>query len=177
MRLIKALLTTALGMGMISAGITAQVIWLGFCFGTLIIGLLLLFFARGILFAPFVFLVIGGWRTFKTGVQLFVPPMNLSLAIRKLSGMVGPQLSQIEEAGHPLIRDYKALEYVMALAQQSCQRSMNIEEGRKIFNRLYAGKARYPLDFNTVYDQSLKKIPPISSFSITPSFLSLRMNY
>lgn len=40
------------GLIVIGAAIT-EVAWLGFCFGTIIVGLLLLFFMPGLLFAPF----------------------------------------------------------------------------------------------------------------------------
>lgn len=49
-----------LGLAIIALGVFLEVMWLGVCFGTVIIGILLLFFAPGILFFPFnFFLVIG----------------------------------------------------------------------------------------------------------------------
>jgi hypothetical protein len=48
------------GIAIIALGIALEVMWLGVCFGTLIIGILLLIFAPRILFFPFnFFLVIG----------------------------------------------------------------------------------------------------------------------
>ncbi|MCD6259573.1 MAG: molecular chaperone DnaJ [Helicobacteraceae bacterium] len=51
---------TLLGLAFIALGIFLEVLWLGFCFGSIIIGILLLIFAPAILFFPFnFFLVIG----------------------------------------------------------------------------------------------------------------------
>ena len=46
-------LLTVLGVAVIICGITAQIAWLAFCFGTVIIGVLLLLFAPTILFIPY----------------------------------------------------------------------------------------------------------------------------
>lgn len=51
---------TIFGIAIIAFGIFLEITWLGICFGTVIIGVLLLIFAPGILFFPFnFFLVIG----------------------------------------------------------------------------------------------------------------------
>ena len=48
------------GIAIIALGVSLEVMWLGVCFGTVIIGILLLIFAPRILFFPFnFFLVIG----------------------------------------------------------------------------------------------------------------------
>ncbi|MCK5111031.1 MAG: DnaJ domain-containing protein [Arcobacteraceae bacterium] len=59
---------TILGLVIIAFGIFLEVVWLGVCFGTVIIGILLLIFAPSILFFPFnFFLAIG--LTVMRGVQ------------------------------------------------------------------------------------------------------------
>ncbi|MEA3498821.1 MAG: DnaJ domain-containing protein [Campylobacterota bacterium] len=51
---------TLLGVAVIAFGVFLEITWLGICFGTVIIGILLLIFAPSILFFPFnFFLVIG----------------------------------------------------------------------------------------------------------------------
>lgn len=51
---------TILGLAIIAFGVFLEVLWLGFCFGSIIIGILLLIFAPTVLFFPFsFFLVIG----------------------------------------------------------------------------------------------------------------------
>jgi len=51
---------TILGLAVITLGVFLEVMWLGVCFGTVIIGILLLIFAPGILFFPFNFFLIIG---------------------------------------------------------------------------------------------------------------------
>ena len=51
---------TILGIAIIAFGVFLEITWLGICFGTVIVGILLLIFAPSILFFPFnFFLVIG----------------------------------------------------------------------------------------------------------------------
>lgn len=49
-----------LGIAFIALGIGLEVMWLGVCFGSIIIGILLLFFAPRILFFPFNFFLLIG---------------------------------------------------------------------------------------------------------------------
>lgn len=48
------------GAGLIIGGILVEIAWLGICFGTVILGIILLFAAPGILFAPFNIGLAGG---------------------------------------------------------------------------------------------------------------------
>lgn len=56
-----------LGFGLIALGIFLEVMWLGVCFGTVIIGILLLIFAPGILFFPFNFFLVLGLSVMNPG--------------------------------------------------------------------------------------------------------------
>jgi hypothetical protein len=49
-----------LGVGFIIGGILLEIAWLGVCFGTIIVGLVLLIFAPGILLVPFNFGLASG---------------------------------------------------------------------------------------------------------------------
>jgi len=51
-----------IGLLIIALGIFLEVTWLGFCFGSIIIGILLLIFAPSILFFPFSFFLLMGLR-------------------------------------------------------------------------------------------------------------------
>jgi len=51
-----------LGLAFIALGIFLEVTWLGICFGSVIIGILLLIFAPRILFFPFTFFLLIGLR-------------------------------------------------------------------------------------------------------------------
>lgn len=50
------------GFAFIALGIFLEVMWLGFCFGSVVIGILLLIFAPRILFLPFNFFLLIGLR-------------------------------------------------------------------------------------------------------------------
>ncbi|MEA1982647.1 MAG: molecular chaperone DnaJ [Campylobacterota bacterium] len=50
------------GLALIALGIFLEVMWLGFCFGSVLIGILLLIFAPRILFFPFNFFLLIGLR-------------------------------------------------------------------------------------------------------------------
>lgn len=58
---------TILGIAIIAFGVFLEVMWLGVCFGTVIIGILLLIFAPGILFFPFNFFLIIGLGVMNPG--------------------------------------------------------------------------------------------------------------
>ena len=59
--LVKGAFLVLLGLAMLIGGLAASVVWVGFCFGTIVIGVLLLLFAPQILYLPFVASVtIGG---------------------------------------------------------------------------------------------------------------------
>lgn len=53
------------GFAIIALGVFIEVMWLGFCFGSIIIGILLLIFAPSILFFPFNFFLIIGLSLIK----------------------------------------------------------------------------------------------------------------
>ncbi|RLA74215.1 MAG: molecular chaperone DnaJ, partial [Epsilonproteobacteria bacterium] len=54
-----------LGLALIALGVFLEVMWLGVCFGTIIIGIILLIFAPGILFFPFNFFLVLGLSIMK----------------------------------------------------------------------------------------------------------------
>ena len=53
-----------LGAGFIIGGILVEIAWLGICFGTVILGIVLLIFAPGVLFTPFNIGLVGGLAFF-----------------------------------------------------------------------------------------------------------------
>ena len=55
-------MTKLFGFALIALGIFLEVMWLGFCFGSVIIGIILLIFAPRILFFPFNFFLLIGLR-------------------------------------------------------------------------------------------------------------------
>lgn len=57
------MLRKIIGFAFIITGIVLEVMWLGFCFGSIIIGILLLIFLPRVLFFPFNFFLLLGLRT------------------------------------------------------------------------------------------------------------------
>ena len=54
-----------IGLAIIALGVFLEILWLGFCFGSILIGILLLIFAPAILFFPFNFFLILGLSIIK----------------------------------------------------------------------------------------------------------------
>jgi hypothetical protein len=60
-------LSKVIGLAFIALGIFLEVMWLGVCFGTVIVGILLLIFAPSILFFPFNFFLVLGLSIMNPG--------------------------------------------------------------------------------------------------------------
>jgi len=68
---IKGMLQMILGISIFIGGIILGCTWVGFCFGSIAIGFLLLVFAPKILFVPFTFGTIPGAAFFYVGMKNF----------------------------------------------------------------------------------------------------------
>ncbi len=64
------LFTMGLGLGAIIAAFLVEAAWLGLCFGSVIVGIVLLIFASHLLFAPFILLYGGGLTLLAAGFNL-----------------------------------------------------------------------------------------------------------
>lgn len=58
------------GLLLICGGLVAQIAWLGFCFGTVFVGLLMLFFAPALLFLPFTLMMASGTALWGSGIVM-----------------------------------------------------------------------------------------------------------
>ncbi|MCK7632778.1 MULTISPECIES: hypothetical protein [unclassified Shewanella] len=58
------------GVLMMIGAVAAEIAWLGLCFGTVIVGVLMLFFAPLLLFAPFTLLFATGTALWGTGITM-----------------------------------------------------------------------------------------------------------
>jgi hypothetical protein len=65
------LIRALVGISLIGLGIFLEILWLGVCFGTVIIGILLLIFAPQILFFPFTFFSVLGFAFLKAPSQKY----------------------------------------------------------------------------------------------------------
>jgi hypothetical protein len=71
MHKIKGLLLMLTGLALVVAGIALNVAWLAFCFGTVIIGIILLLFFTPILFVPYFMVANIGWRFLNQGLLIY----------------------------------------------------------------------------------------------------------
>ena len=69
MRLILSLLKIVVGMIMIVAAFPVQASWFVFCFGTVIVGLIIFFGFPVLMLAPFLFLWVKGWGLVADGLE------------------------------------------------------------------------------------------------------------
>lgn len=58
------------GLLLMFGGLVAQIAWIGFCFGTVIVGLLMLCFAPALLFLPFTLMMASGTALWGSGILM-----------------------------------------------------------------------------------------------------------
>ena len=110
-----------LGLSVIAFGVFLEVMWLGVCFGSIIIGILLLIFAPRILFFPFTFFLLIGltiikgkdfaqsaeYRKYSYSNSSFVKPVdNLDKHYETLESSKTDSLDVIKKNYRRLIREY-----------------------------------------------------------------------
>lgn len=143
MQFLKGLVVSSIGVGLIVGGIAAQIAWVAFCFGTVVIGILLLIFARHLLLLPYLFLIVPGLRVLNNGLIGMTPKINHEKAAVLISSIVMPQVAQIEAERRRLTTDYRLLAYVMALSMVATNRGASVLDGMSILKILFAGKPQY----------------------------------
>jgi len=130
--------------------------WLGVCFGTIIVGILLLIFAPGILFFPFnFFLIIGltvitgkqyqkgaGYRQYRSYNQSFAQPqVSIEKHYETLESKMSDDLSVVKKNYRRLIKQY----HYDSLASQnlSDEAIKEAEEKTQALNEAYAAIKEY----------------------------------
>lgn len=151
MQFLKGLVVFSMGVGLIVAGVAAQIAWLAFCFGTIVIGILLLIFARHILLLPFLFLCVPGLRVLNNGLVGMTPKINPERAAALIAPIVMPQVAEVEAERRRLPTDYRLLAYVMALSQVATKRGASINDGMSILKILFADKPQYKHSIANIY--------------------------
>lgn len=113
---VKSLFKLTLGVALIAIGIVLEGLWLAFCFGTIVVGIVLLIWFTPILLFPFAFVSVPGWHMFKDALQEF-NPLNVKKVSCELAPLLQSQISTIELVSNlnaPL--DARVLAYVAALS-------------------------------------------------------------
>jgi DnaJ like chaperone protein len=94
-----------IGLAIIAFGVFLEVMWLGFCFGTVVVGILLLLFAPAVLFFPFNFFLAVGLAVL-TGRE-YTQSANFNY---KEYANYGPQGNSYVKAKNSLDAYYETLE-------------------------------------------------------------------
>jgi len=109
-----------IGLAVIALGIFLEVMWLGFCFGSVIIGILLLVFAPRILFFPFTFFFLIGltiikgreftssaqYRQYSSYGSYRTPKVDISKYYEILESNESDSLEVIKKNYRRLIKEY-----------------------------------------------------------------------
>jgi hypothetical protein len=115
MRLIGGLFKVLLGLALVAVAIVLEILWLGFCFGTIIVGIVLLLWFTEILFLPFALLFRPGCQFIAIGKDdLFT--LSFPATARRIDPIIRPQVEAIETCGFRSPLDEKVLAYVAALS-------------------------------------------------------------
>ena len=145
MQKIQAIGYILIGLALMVAGVVAEVMWLSFCFGTIIVGLVLLLRFTPLLFAPFIYLTIGGWRLLKRGINDF-NVVNVDQVSAQIVPIVSPQISLIEQEVGRCAIDMQVMAYLCALAiARSGKSSMSINDALSLMAYFFSS-SKYSLD-------------------------------
>lgn len=93
-----AVLKILVGCTLIVGGIILEGLWLAFCFGTIVVGILVLLFLPHVLLAPFVLFAMPGWQLVVGGAGE-LNPLNVRKAAAKIAPILRPQIDEIESSG------------------------------------------------------------------------------
>ena len=97
------------GFAIIALGVFLEVMWLGFCFGSIIIGVLLLIFAPSILFFPFNFFLIIGLSLMK-GIPYSQYNQSTGFRYKQYSNQYSNQQNSYVHPQTNLAKYYETLE-------------------------------------------------------------------
>jgi hypothetical protein len=150
MKKIRALIDILIGLLLMAAGVVVEVMWLSFCFGTIIIGLVLLLRFTPLLFAPFIFMTVGGWRLMKSGINRLY-----SIRVDKVSEQIAPivssQIRLIEQEIGQCPIDATTTAYFTAHALvRSGNVSMSVDDALEIMSGFFSSPK---------YDLALRDLP------------------
>ena len=141
--MIKAIIRILLGLALVASGIALEGLWLAFCFGTVVIGVVLLIWFTPILLLPFALLSMPGWRILQNGLHELRP-----VDVRKISVAISPivrdQIRKVEESGNLAPLDQRVLSYVAALSFVASRRNLSLLNVIDITSEIYSDP-RYKL--------------------------------
>ncbi|MEJ3648157.1 hypothetical protein WDZ55_22370 [Pseudomonas bubulae] len=196
-RKLTGLLFLLCALGVFAGTVAVEIAWLGFCFGTVIIGILLLFFAPGILFFPVNFGFVTGMAIWAAGLVLISgDDDNSSRKLEKFrsakKGEVDPQVkyflqsqfNTIKSMGHELPVDLITVAYVVAVIKIMTRTKLKITQTKPIVHAIFDNMDRqvsavfeYALDNQNKFGESLAYVTPIVSSEVEAGYGSFLIDH
>lgn len=134
--MIKALFKIIFGFVLVAGGIALEGLWLGFCFGTVVVGIVLLLWFTPILFFPFSLLSIPGWGMLKDGLHE-LRPLNVGKISTAIAPIIAAQIDEIEKTDSNVPIDSRVLVYVAALSFVASRQNLSLKDVIEITSTLY----------------------------------------
>ena len=183
---LTGLLFLLCALGVFAGAVAVEIAWLGFCFGTVIIGILLLFLAPGILFMPVNFGFLTGMAIWGAGLALISDDdANSSRKLEKFrsteKGEVDPQVKYffqsqfniIKSMGHEVPVDLITVAYVVAVIKIMTRSKLKITQTKPIVHAIFGNMDRqvsavfeYALDNPKKFEEAFVYVASIVSTEI-----------
>lgn len=151
----------AAGIAVFIGAIAAQIAWLGICFGTVIIGILLLFLAPMILLFPVNIGFVTGIAIWGAGMAMITSDENSkSDTLRKFNSLepgevdsriadfINPQLKEIRDFGYSQHIDIVVVAYFMAVACALTKKRLSLADLKPICHGIFPAR---PMDVDNAF--------------------------
>ena len=168
--MITALFKIIFGFGLVVGGIILEGMWLAFCFGTVVIGIVLLIWFTPILFFPFAVVSLPGWRMVQEGMA-GLNPLNVKAVASELRKIIQPQIVEVQSLGIHVPLNKDVMTYIAALTFVARAGNLSlvqvIEITTALFkdsqHRLSIENLRFCVDYSdnlkSFWDQSRMMVP------------------
>ncbi|WP_458730051.1 hypothetical protein [Pseudomonas brenneri] len=149
------------GLAVFAGAIAVEIAWLGICFGTVIIGLLLLFMAPTILLLPVNLGFVTGMAIWGAGMAMITSDgesrsdtlkkfnsLEPGVVDSKVAAFVNPQLQQIREFGYSQNIDIVVVAYYMALVSMLTKKRLSLADLKPTCHGIYPSR---PMDVDNAF--------------------------
>ncbi|MCK2118299.1 hypothetical protein MYW52_22730 [Pseudomonas juntendi] len=160
-RKLVGLLFLAAGIGVFIGAIAAQIAWLGICFGTVIIGILLLFLAPTILLFPVNIGFVTGIAIWGAGMAMVTSDgSSRSDTLRKFNSLepgevdiriaefINPQIKEIQAMGYSRNIDLVVIAYLMAVACTVTKKRLSLADLKPTCHGIFPSR---PMDVDNAF--------------------------
>jgi hypothetical protein len=196
-RKLTGLLFLLCALGVFAGTVAVEIAWLGFCFGTVIIGILLLFFAPLILFMPVTFGFSTGMAIWAAGLVLISgDDADSSRRLEKFrsteKGEVDPQVkyflqsqfNTIKSMGHEVHVDLITVAYVVAVIKIMTRTKLKISQTKPIVHAIFGNMDRqvsavfeYAIDNPKKFEEAFVYVTSIVSNEVKAGYGSFLIDH